>query len=186
MFHCSLCGYWNTQEYHPIYQEIHIGMNNASDMKYVYDVIWITGAWGMDFVSSSPLFSWCMTSIDIVKWRKTNDYENFDKGMIYVKILKKGGAVEKRGEEETKYMPHAPVPLPISWLEMRGVKIPWGFNLPYRGSVFNKGGQNIIWHRSFLHSWPITGFVIRLTRRVPLVEQEQLTFPRAPKFSPGF
>jgi hypothetical protein len=31
-----------------------------------------------------------------------------------VKILKKGGAVEKRGEEETKYMPHAPVPLPIS------------------------------------------------------------------------
>ena len=55
--HCSLCGYWNTQEYHPIYQEIHIGMNDASDMKYVYDVIWITGAWGMDFVSSFPLFS---------------------------------------------------------------------------------------------------------------------------------
>jgi len=24
-------------------------------------------------------------------------------------------------------------PLPISWLEMRGVNIPWGFNLPYRG-----------------------------------------------------
>jgi hypothetical protein len=29
--------------------------------------------------------------------------------MIYMKILKKGGAVEKRGEEETKSMPHAPV-----------------------------------------------------------------------------
>jgi hypothetical protein len=41
---------------------------------------------------------------------KTNDYENFEKGMIYMKILKKGGGeVEKRGEEETKSMPHAPV-----------------------------------------------------------------------------
>jgi hypothetical protein len=41
---------------------------------------------------------------------KTNDYENFEKGMIYMKILKKGGgAVEKRREEETKSMPHAPV-----------------------------------------------------------------------------
>jgi hypothetical protein len=40
---------------------------------------------------------------------KTNDYENFEKGMIYMKILKKGGVVEKRGEEETKSMPHAPV-----------------------------------------------------------------------------
>ena len=32
-----------------------------------------------------------MTSTDIVKWRKTNDYENFEKGMIYMNILKKGG-----------------------------------------------------------------------------------------------
>jgi hypothetical protein len=40
-----------------------------------------TGAWGMDFVSSSPLFY----------EEKTNDYENFEKGMIYMKILKKGG-----------------------------------------------------------------------------------------------
>ena len=70
-------------------------------------------------------------------------------------------------------------PLPSSWLEMRGVKIPWG-------SVFNKGGQNTIWHRSFLHFWPITGFVIRLTRRVPLVEQEQLTFPEHPSSAPVF
>jgi hypothetical protein len=46
---------------------------------------------------------------------KTNDYENFEKGMIYMKILKKGGGVvEKRGEEETKSMPHAPVILTIS------------------------------------------------------------------------
>jgi hypothetical protein len=36
--------------------------------------------------------------------------ENFEKGMIYMKILKKVGVVEKRGEEETKSMPHAPVP----------------------------------------------------------------------------
>ena len=77
-------------------------------------------------------------------------------------------------------------PLPISWLEMRGVKIPWGFNLPYRGSVFNKGGQNTIWLLSFLHSWPITGFVIRSTRRVPLVEQEQLTFPEHQSSVPVF
>ena len=40
---------------------------------------------------------------------KTNDYENFEKGMIDMKILKKGGVVEKRGEKETKSMPHAPV-----------------------------------------------------------------------------
>jgi hypothetical protein len=44
---------------------------------------------------------------------KTNDYENFEKGMIYMKILKKGGggSREKGGEEETKSMPHAPVAL---------------------------------------------------------------------------
>jgi hypothetical protein len=35
---------------------------------------------------------------------KTNDNENFEKGMIYMKILKKGGSREK-GEEETKSMP---------------------------------------------------------------------------------
>jgi hypothetical protein len=29
--------------------------------------------------------------------------------MIYMKILKKRGVVEKRGDEETKSMPHAPV-----------------------------------------------------------------------------
>jgi hypothetical protein len=28
---------------------------------------------------------------------KTKDYENFEKGMIYMKILKKEGVVEKRG-----------------------------------------------------------------------------------------
>jgi hypothetical protein len=43
---------------------------------------------------------------------KTNDYENFEKGMIYMKILKKGGGSREKGEEETKSMPHAPVTLP--------------------------------------------------------------------------
>ena len=38
-----------------------------------------------------------MTSSGIVKWRKTNDYENFEKGMINMKILKKGGSREKAG-----------------------------------------------------------------------------------------
>jgi hypothetical protein len=40
---------------------------------------------------------------------KTNDYENFEKGMIYMKILKKRGGSREKGEEETKSMPHAPV-----------------------------------------------------------------------------
>ena len=53
-----------------------------------------------------------MTSTDILKWRKTNDYENFEKGMIYMKILKKVGSREK-GEEEPKSMPHAPVVMMI-------------------------------------------------------------------------
>ena len=53
-------------------------------------------------------YSWCMTSTDIVKWRKTKDYENFEKGMIYMNILKNKGVVE----EETKSMPHAPVVIP--------------------------------------------------------------------------
>ena len=41
-------------------------------------------------------YSWYMTSTDIVKWRKTNDYETFEKGMI-MKIWKKGGSREKGG-----------------------------------------------------------------------------------------
>jgi hypothetical protein len=36
-------------------------------------------------------------------------------------------------------------PLSISWLEMRRVKIPWGFNLPYRGGQFSIKGVNIPW-----------------------------------------
>ena len=31
-----------------------------------------------------------------------------------MKILKKGGVVEKRGEEETKSMPHAPVIMDVN------------------------------------------------------------------------
>jgi hypothetical protein len=34
---------------------------------------------------------------------KTNDYENFEKGMIYMKILKKGGVVEKRESEQLHF-----------------------------------------------------------------------------------
>jgi len=41
--------------------------------------------------------------------------------------------------------------------------------------------------RSFPHSWLITGFVTRLTRRVPLVEQKLLTLPVCTWVSsPGF
>jgi hypothetical protein len=77
-------------------------------------------------------------------------------------------------------------PLPISWLEMRGSKYHGVSIYHTRGSVFKKVGQNTKWYLSFLHSWPITGFVIRLTRRVLLVEQEQLTFPEHPSSVPVF
>ena len=40
--------------------------------------------------------------------------------------------------------------------------------------------------RSFPHSWLITGFVTRLTRRVPLVEQELLTLPEHMSSPPIF
>jgi len=37
-------------------------------------------------------------------------------------------------------------PLPISWLEMQGVKMPWWFNLPYMGEgKFSERGVNIPW-----------------------------------------
>ena len=52
----------------------------------------------MDFVSVEKLWTQITRIIHDV-WRllilsneeKTNDYENFEKGMIYMKILKKGG-----------------------------------------------------------------------------------------------
>ena len=40
--------------------------------------------------------------------------------------------------------------------------------------------------RSFPHSWLVTGFVTRLTRRVPLVEQELLTLPEPLSSPPVF
>jgi hypothetical protein len=36
---------------------------------------------------------------------KTNDYENFEKGMIYMKILKKGRVVEKGGRRKRNPCP---------------------------------------------------------------------------------
>ena len=39
--------------------------------------------------------------------------------------------------------------------------------------------------RSCPHSWLITRFVTKLIRWVPLVEQELLTLPGAPEFTPG-
>ena len=40
--------------------------------------------------------------------------------------------------------------------------------------------------RSFPHSQIIAGFVTRLTRRLPLVEQELLTLPKHPSSPPVF
>ena len=55
-------------------------------------------------------------------------------------------------------------------------------------SVFGWGKYTVGWKssRSFSHSWLITGFVTRLTRRVSLVEQELLTLPEHPSPPPNF
>ena len=62
---------------------------------------------------------------------KTNDYENFEKGMIYMKIFKKRGVVEKRGEEETKSMPHAPVYVTLVLVVSLFNNKKWGFVMLY-------------------------------------------------------
>ena len=54
-------------------------------------------------------YSWCMTSTDIVKWRKNEWLWKFWKrNDLYENFKKKGGSREK-GEEETKSMSNAPV-----------------------------------------------------------------------------
>ena len=40
---------------------------------------------------------------------KTNDYENFEKGMIYMKILKKGEGSREKGGGGNEIHAHAPV-----------------------------------------------------------------------------
>ena len=54
-------------------------------------------------------YSWCMTSTDIVKWRKNEWLWKFWKRNDLYENFEKKGLVEKMGEEETKSMPHAPV-----------------------------------------------------------------------------
>jgi hypothetical protein len=61
-------------------------------------------------------YSWCMTSTDIVKWRKNEWLWKFWKRNDLYENLKKGGIVEKRGEEETNSMPQ--VPVVISYTEI--------------------------------------------------------------------
>ena len=56
-------------------------------------------------------YSWCVTSTDIVKWRKNEWLWKFWKRNDLYENFEKRGVVEKRGEEETKSMPHAPVVL---------------------------------------------------------------------------
>jgi hypothetical protein len=75
-----------------------------------------------------------------------------------------------------------------------GVQNTMGFNLPYRGgSVFNKGVQYTMDVNrprvQFTMGFKIpydTGFVTRLIRRVPLVEQELLTLPEHLSSPPVF
>ena len=54
-------------------------------------------------------YSWCMTSTDIVKWKKNEWLWKFWKRNDLYENFEKRGVVEKRGEEERKSMPHAPV-----------------------------------------------------------------------------
>ena len=60
-------------------------------------------------------YSWCMTSTDIVKWRKNEWLWTFWKRNDLYENFEKRGVVEKRGEGETKSMPHAPV-IPAPYL----------------------------------------------------------------------
>ena len=65
-------------------------------------------------------------------------------------------------------------PLPISRLGMRGFKISWWVQFTKQGnSVFNKKVQ----YTMGFNIPYATGFVTRLIRRVPLLEQELLTLP---------
>ena len=61
-----------------------------------------------------------------------------------------------------------------------------GWSKYHGGSIYHTGGSKYHMTPSFLHSWTITGFVIRLTQRVPLVEEKQLTFPEHPSPVPVF
>ena len=66
-------------------------------------------------------YSWCMTSTDIVKWRKNEWLWKFWKrNDLYENFEKRGGVVEKRGEEETKSMAHAPV---LKYIGMTNINI---------------------------------------------------------------
>ena len=47
------------------------------------------------------------------KKQKTNDYENFEKGMIYMKILKKGGGSREKGGGGNEI--HAPCACVVTW-----------------------------------------------------------------------
>ena len=61
-------------------------------------------------------------------------------------------------------------------------------NIPGEGLLYSKysGGRFTIRHRSFPHSWLITVVVTRLTRRVPLVEQELLSLTEPLNSPPVF
>jgi hypothetical protein len=78
---------------------------------------------------------------------KTNDYENCEKGMIYMKNLKKRGGrvVEKRGEEETKSMPHAPV---IHVIRALYIDVSLYLTLTIQASSRLKRSANHLWNNS--------------------------------------
>ena len=83
-------------------------------------------------------------------------------------------------------------PLPISSLEMRGVKIPWGFNLPYKGGLFSIRGVNIPWGSKY-HMTPVLSSFMTYHRICNQINTTSTTsgagtvyLSRAPKFSPGF
>ena len=73
--------------------------------------------------------------------------------------------------------------------EKRFKKMPWHSWPLWNICITNDHGcvpLNVYTSRSFLHSWLITWFLHRLTRRVPLVEQELLTLPEHLSTPPVF
>ena len=81
-------------------------------------------------------YSWCMTSTDIVKWRKNERLWTFWKGMIYMKILKKKWGSREKGVGGNEI--HAPCACAIKyhitlvqnqWIKLRGTRVQYGFLL---------------------------------------------------------
>ena len=97
---------------------------------------------------------------------KTNDYENFEKGMIYMKILKKGGVVEKRGRRKRNICPMR------LWFEFQSVRRSFPRNLTENSEA-----------ASFLDQ--TTSFETEVQEREPWDFYEWITCNEKPRCAPN-